>query len=62
MKLRQDPPAFKPITITLETREEAEALWFAIRGAIGTSAHMANMAHMAFWINLSKWFSNEARL
>jgi len=61
MKLKQDPPAFKPITITLETREEAEALWFAIRGAKNAGA-IGTSAHMAFWINLSNWFSNESRL
>ena len=31
MKIKQDEPQFTPITITLETRKEAEALWFAIR-------------------------------
>lgn len=60
MKLRQDPPQFKPITITLESQEEAEALWMAIRELRNTGGIPA--AHLAFCINLSNWFSNEARL
>jgi len=43
------------------TREEAEALWYAIRGAKNAGA-IGTSAHMAFYINLSNWFSNEARL
>ena len=59
MRIEQDVPQFTPITITLETREEAEALWFAIRGAANLAAPMG---HLAFWISLSDWFSNESRL
>lgn len=60
MKAQQDLPKFTPITITLETREEAEALWLAVRGARNVGGVPAE--HLAFFINLANWFSNEARL
>lgn len=59
MKISQDRPQFRPITITLETREEAEALEGILRLARGRNMPAA---HLAFWIDLSNWFSTEARL
>lgn len=59
VKIKQDVPQFTPITITIETREEAEALWLAVRA--GRSG-IVPAAHLAFYINLANWFSNESRL
>ena len=60
MKISQDVPQFTPITITIETREEAEALWFAIRGA-ENAKELSVSGHIVL-ISLSNWFSNESRL
>lgn len=60
MRIAQDVPKFKPITITLETREEAEAMWKAIRSMRNVGEMPSE--HLAFYINLCNWFSNEGRL
>lgn len=60
MKIKQDVPQFTPVTITLETREEAEALWIAVRDARNRGGLTSE--RMAFHINMSNWFSNESRL
>ena len=60
MKIKQ----FIPITITLETREEAEALWMIIRsGALvdGPSPTITS-ARRVLYAKLHNWFSNESRL
>ena len=60
MKIKQDEPQFTPITITLETRKEAEALWFAIRD-VKNAEELSVSGHIVL-VNLSDWFSNESRL
>lgn len=35
MNIQQEPPPFTPITITLATREEAEAMWTVMDNARG---------------------------
>lgn len=56
MKIKQDVPQFTPITITIETREEAEALWLAVRAALG------NGSKSVVCSDISNWFANESRL
>ena len=56
MKIEQKPK-FQPITITLETSEEAKLLWEVIVGdqEIGKKAKK-------FGIEISNWLSNNAQL
>lgn len=56
MKIDQDKEGFKPITITLETKAEAEAFWAILRHDI-TYGPRTVLA-----CNLSDWFSTEAKL
>lgn len=58
MKVKQNP-MFQPITITLETPEEAEALWDALRSAETLAQDAAT--HRII-MDLSNWFSNHAQL
>jgi len=57
MKITQEKPEFKPITIKLMTRMEAEALWRAIRGQDAESP-----MDQRFLNKISDWFSQEASL
>jgi len=56
MQIKQEPK-FQPITIVLETAEEAQSLWDAIER--GTSAN--SMMPTSLY-DLCGWFSNEAQL
>jgi hypothetical protein len=60
MKIKQDLPQFTPITITLETREEAEALWLALRNVEYVGA--VPVRDRLICGEMSNWFSNESRL
>lgn len=62
MKIKQDEPQFTPITITLETREEAEALWDALRVERGDPVPCRPQSYRTFYTNLSDWLANESRL
>ena len=55
MKITQEKPEFKPITITLMTRDEAEEVWRAIRN---TSA--IDLDGQKILNEISDWFSQEA--
>jgi hypothetical protein len=58
MKIKQTPQ-FQPITITLETVEEAEALW----GAICMDGVVNEVPERKIILDdLSNWFSNNAQL
>lgn len=57
MKLTQQKPEFKPITITLETVEEANAFWDVILAAKCKSKEAYKLAS-----EISNWFSNKAKL
>lgn len=48
---------FKPITITLETRQEAEALWDAVR-----NTQLGDSTKDAILRSISNWFSSHAHL
>ena len=64
MKIEQESK-FQPITITLETKDEAIALWDAIQTKGFNSDDPKNIPRMAafqFLTELSDWFSNEAQL
>ena len=58
MKIKQDPQ-FQPITITLETLEEAETLWGVIEADNLTKTIPGRREIL---IDLSNWFSNNAQL
>ena len=52
---------FNPITLTLESEDEAQALWEAIN--VGSQRSDALTASQKkFLTNLSDWFSNVAKL
>jgi len=57
MKITQQEKDFAPITIVIETAEEAEVLWAAIRDYATMHPHIG-----AILIDLSDWFSTQARL
>ena len=57
MIIKQDETEFRPITITLDTREEAEAFWMIIRRSPVDSDEEAGIA-----FKISNWFSNHAKL
>lgn len=58
MKIAQKED-FQPITFTLETREEAMALWDIVNNYSSIKAHMhgSELARI-----ISNWFSSEAHL
>lgn len=58
MKISQEPPTFKPITIVLESSEEAEDLWQAIIVILNT----ATIKNKKLFITLSNYFSEVAKL
>jgi hypothetical protein len=58
MKIEQDNSAFNPITIVLESREEANAMWDILRAPSNRSSELA----VSLGIQLSNYFSNEAKL
>ncbi|MFA6063852.1 MAG: hypothetical protein WC736_14790 [Gallionella sp.] len=60
MKIEQQPK-FAPITITLETAEEAATLWRVIRMARHSSAQLS-AEDLSFCINLISAFSNDLQL
>jgi hypothetical protein len=55
MKCEQKPE-FQPITIILETAQEAEAVWYAVRKQRNPVAEES-----AICTRLSNWFSNRAQ-
>ena len=56
MKIEQKPK-FQPITITLETSEEADMFWEVIVGGVVISKKAKK-----FGIEISNWLSNNAQL
>ena len=60
MKITQ-PTEFKPITIVLETAEEAEILWEAVRLSVDMPYIDFKPKARDFLIALSDWFSNSAK-
>lgn len=61
MQISQLPTDFSPISLKLETREEAEALWEAINVGINYSENLSD-EQRKFLNRVSNWFSNEAKL
>ena len=57
MKIEQKPK-FQPITITLETREEAEIFW----DLISMERVIKSGEILSMGIELSNWFSNNAQI
>jgi hypothetical protein len=57
MKLEQED--FKPITITLESAQEAQTFWDVINESSGNAAPVANVNMR---MKISGWFSNCAHL
>jgi len=57
MEITQQEKDFAPITIVIETAEEAEAPWAAIRAYETTGK-----AERRFMNEISDWFSTQARL
>jgi len=53
---------FQPITIVLETKEEAEALWKALRVFEKYKKGKMSIEERNFVVTLSNWFSNQASL
>lgn len=58
MKISQELPAFKPITIQLNTREEADAMF----GLVEAAALSATGESKELAITLSNWFGSKAKL
>jgi hypothetical protein len=58
MKIEQKAQ-FKPITITLETLDEAKAIWDAVNEG---RASTGNSRSFHVCVELSNWFSNNAQL
>jgi hypothetical protein len=58
MKIKQDPK-FQPITIVLETSEEAMALWRALMLSEGLHDNELEWQTVR---ELSNWFSNNAQV
>ncbi|MBU0593328.1 MAG: hypothetical protein KKH74_06270 [Gammaproteobacteria bacterium] len=61
MKIEQETD-FKPITITLETREEVIAVWTALRTDTVVRDDIEFERGYAVLRELSDWFSNHAHL
>ena len=57
MKIQQEPK-FQPITLTLETKEEAEWLW----EMVDNSGPQPSRQQQEFYTALSNWFSDQAQL
>ena len=57
MLLEQDPE-FRPITITLETQDEAEALWAAVTFGVP----VVDPCHHKILTMISDWFSSKAKI
>lgn len=56
-------PIFQPITITLETAKEAEALWNLVDYASGPQSRLElDDFNRKFAIGLSNWFSEKAQM
>jgi len=58
MRITQ-PTEFKPITIILGTKEEAESFWAAIRFSLDKLEFKYNEKEIL--IAISNWFSNSAQ-
>lgn len=56
MKVQQNTE-FQPITITLETRDEADLLWYMVSEYVP-----ATSVQKEFKNRISDWFSNQAQL
>lgn len=61
MKLMQQQTVFSPVSIVLETREEAEALWNMARFTKCNGEMLSRDAKLVA-LQLSDWFSNEVKL
>lgn len=63
MKMKQDSD-FNPITIVLETQEEAEAVWLAVDHAFKKEDEKIepNIGKKRALMELSNWFSEQAHL
>lgn len=61
MKLNQEP-AFSPITLTFETREEARLFWSGICSVDTGCGEPDSKAKDKLFRKISDWFSNEAHL
>ena len=61
MQISQEKKDFAPITLVMETEEEARAIWEVID--VG-SDHSNNLtpAQQSFLNNICNWFSNQAKL
>lgn len=57
MKIQQKPQ-FQPITLVLETSEEADWLWALVEGEIDHD----DRRKQEFYTALSNWFSTQAQL
>ena len=60
MQIKQEIPAFKPITIQLNTREEADAMWGIVETVHTTFDKDSPERDLA--IRLSNWFGKTAKL
>lgn len=58
VKIKQQPK-FQPITITLETTEEAEAFWNALRSA---ETVVVDDSARRIVLDLQNWFSSVSQL
>lgn len=58
MQIKQETPAFKPITIQLNTREEAEAMFDLVEAAaLSATGEGQKMA-----LKISNWFGDTAKV
>ena len=60
MQISQEK-TFNPITLTLETEEEAQAIWEVINVGAERSDNLTS-EQKKFLCDLSNWFSNVAKL